>query len=266
MRNDVISTDLLRSTCYEILNEKIRPIHYSRLTDMVVDRLDFRNANTFKIKEDLRERILQYGNNGIAYTGKPYYMAYLKRWVYKDQLTLNTETIEIPLSVTESTKGACEAIFRFKYMKNKYKNGYFSIDTASYKDVEFRVKRLIIEQNVSYYFKERWPKFWMEPSNYNNYKMPASDDFRMKINRRVYNIDVCTPGKNDMTGKVLQKNPAHLHIIVKPYKYNIEIQGFITGKEFKSKYWKTGETKPINQLIFWFNCMEYEIPYNEFKK
>lgn len=267
----IIKQNILRPLCHKILEREISPIHYEKLANLVIkEQGEYNGYDLKKIKEDIREKILIAGLDDSGYTGKPYFLAYKKRWVKRNQAVFNFyEPIRVPMTVSSSTAGACETVFRFKYMLYKPLNKSLTIDEAIDEDpkiIHFRMKRLIIENNVSDYFRNRWPDLWLPPSNKNIYKQHAPDDFRMRIrdDDHIYLFDVCTPNKDNLIGKVYMKKEAHIHVVANDEDDEINIVGFTTGKLFKEKQWVIEELYPIHQLIFWLNCISKKYPYSIF--
>jgi hypothetical protein len=265
---NIIKQNILRPLCHKILEREISPIHYAELANLVIkEQGEYNGYDLSKIKEDIREKILIAGLDDSGYTGKPYFLAYKKRWVKRSQAVFNfSEPITVPITVSGSTAGACETIFRFKYMLYKPTMEYITIDKADSNVITFRVKRSIIEKNVSDYFRNRWPNLWLPPSNEKLYERPAPDDFRIKISDScIYLFDVCTANKDGRIGNVHMKNEAHIHVVANDENDGINIIGFTTGKLFKEKQWVIEELYPIHQLVFWLNCISNKYPYNIFK-
>jgi hypothetical protein len=268
---NIIKQNRLRPLCHKILEREISPIPYKELADLVIkEQGEYNGYDLRKIKEDIREKILIAGLDDTGYTGKPYFLAYKKRWVKRNQAVFNfNEPIKVPMTVSSSTAGACETVFRFKHMLYKPTMEKLTIDEAIDKApnvINFRIKRSIIENNVSDYFKNRWPNLWIPPSNEKIYELPAPDDFRMRIrgDDHIYLFDVCTPDKHNLIGKVNMKKEAHIHVVANDENDGINIIGFTTGKLFKEKQWVIEELYPIHQLIFWLNCVSKNYPYNIF--
>ncbi len=256
----------LRPVCGRILDEEIRPIHYADLTRMAINRVGRNGVDFTKVKEDVREKILMAGLDGCGYIGAPYCYAFKKKWIKGDQAVLNfEEPIPVPVTVSSSTAGACETIYRFKHMIHKPTGTYIPIDEAEPGVVKFRIERAIVEQNVSDYFKQNWPKLWMPPSNDKKYKKPASDDFRIRVKNYIYNFDVFTPGRNGKGGLVKWKRPAHIHVMAEYDDDGVNIRGFTTGQLFSSHQWSPEEIYPFHQLVFWLNCMQDDMPYDKIR-
>lgn len=266
--NGVIRQNDLRPLCDKILEREVRPMHYADLTKEAIKAAGLHNGyNVDKIKEDVREKILVAGLDDSGYVGTPYCLAFKRSWVKRNQAKFNfDEPITVPVTVSSSTAGACETVFRYRYMLQKNTMEFERIDEASEGNVQFRMRRLIIEHNVSDYFKKRWPKLWLPASNNKKYKTSAPDDFRIKVEGSKLNIDVCTPDKEGKVGKVNMKKEAWVHVVAENPQDELNIVGFIPGKMFKGSRWSIGELYPINQLIFYLNCVDAGIPYSIFKK
>lgn len=247
--------------CIQVLNEHLRPLHYAKeLTPMALNALGVMKSDVLfhKEAENVREKLLLAGQYGTFYTGPPLYCAAFRHWFQSDrQLLLAVDHVEIPGNARAGAEGAHEALQRYPYMFLHNKNLHNT-------EVRYRAlaNGLVIEQHVTQWFEEKYPEFYAPPDNHRNWRMPCSHDFKLKIGRKTYLIDVCGPDKNGLYGRRGEKKPTDLHLECRMHNKSVFFEGVIRGENFKERIDPATIFSPIAFLV-WLNCSKYGIKYGQ---
>ena len=259
MEKDIntISMKVLFPVCREILHTEIRPIEVKELTRMAVDKIEPGKENIKSEIEDVREKFVYSKKYNVGYIGKPHCLVFLNDFVKTPQRVINFERINIPILLQSASNGAFEAVKRFEFMIDKRNdNKLWKINEAPDSLIKFRIEKFIIEKTVAMYFQNRWSKYYIEPSNDNDYKHFAKDDFRLKINDKIFTVDVATPNKDGNYGNIKGKHPSDFHILAEKKHNGVDLVGFVAGEYFKNTFFSF-ETLPIKRLVFFLNTLNH---------
>lgn len=264
MANDVVSMINIFPACREILDNALRPIKYTDLVTQALEQLgiplDY--VNFQRQIEDVREKMLIKGMYDSFYIGKPHCYAALNSWFSNGQIDLFNwhKPIVIPGDVSSGVHGAYEAIKRSPTMKKK--NPYANIDLVHWA----RAYGLVIEQHVADWFKTNWPDSVLRPDNYQKWNQWCDHDFKIRIDHRVFNVDVFGPKRDGSYGQPPQKKQTHFHLMCRAIGKDVLWEGIITGAQYRDTPDIVPEIgRPPQHMIVRLNCEKFGIPYDVVK-
>lgn len=226
----VPSLTAVREAAVTLLTEHQRPIYYIELAGMVLTHLEWNFDADLKraVAEDLREKILEAGQQGLGYSGKPHYLAWFKRWLPAGRTLFSDSKIPIPITRDAALMAAIEGMLRFEHILNKKADGK-----------EAHAARIangfIIEKTVSNWFRLNWPGAWQPPQNERRWAEWCDHDFRLSLaaSSRVLKVDVAGPGADGLVGVRYGGKPrAELHIIAEGHHLGVAVIGYETGETF----------------------------------
>jgi hypothetical protein len=243
--------------CEAVLRDELRPLHYAELTMKALEKIGIMAVNDidlYRVKKDVREKLLCARRYGTRYTGAPLCFAYLGHWVQKRQL-FNPDYNDqiIPFSGDSIGKGISEAIRREPHMLTKEANTYSRREAI--------LRGLILQQHVSDWFKDKWPGFWQSPDNEGLYKQACSHDFKLHIGGNIYEVDAMGRHRDGTFGMSDRKHLTDLHLVASISTRGIIFHGFLKGSQMPKIPFMEWETNPACWLIVWLNCELYEYDY-----
>jgi hypothetical protein len=262
---------LIFHACHDVLEELLTPVHYRKLTELALVKLDIniKDVNHSRQIEDVREKLLLSGRLGTFYTGPPKYLAGLKYWFESEQLYLFnmdvTKPVEIIGNVNSGVTGAFESLMRFPFMINK----------STLANSEHRAmgcaRGLVIEKHVSDWFLKNWSKIILPPDNDKKWANPCNHDFKIKIpnSDSVILVDIWGPNVNGEYNKPPMKKATHLHLQcrISPSGKSIVWESVIHGSLYDKKKSIVPEMGiSPRRLIVWLNCLQNDIDYENVKK
>lgn len=261
---DTVSMPTIFQECFHVLQEELRPLHYMELTEKALQRLDLQknDVNWSRQVEDIREKMLEAGQYGTFYIGKPFCLAGLRFWFRRPQLRLfkPTEGIFIAGNVSCGIEGAFETAMRGYFMTKKH---------ASAEDERrFRAmaQGLVIEQHVSHYFKIHFPNFYQKPDNYHQWTKPCDHDFKLKVDNKQYKIDVTGKRLNGFFGNPGRgKKTVDFHLICEVIDDSVRLISVFSGKHYKGTIFPESGGYIPEVLLVWLNCLQAQLPYQQIK-
>ncbi len=147
--------------------------------------------------------------------------------------------MQIPFAENWYRNAIQEQKMRSPYMRTKF------ADSEARR--EGQIRGLVIEHHVSGWFKQNFRRYYLEPDNYKQWTKMCPHDFKLKINGKIYRIDISGPRKNGTFGTYSEKPHygVDYHILAKPlglkswnnvdYRKGFEIIGVIAARDFKQK-------------------------------
>lgn len=240
------------------MDTEMRPLHYADLTALAIDSLGIRRSEIefWRVKEDVREKMLEadWKQRGYLYLGKPDCYALKKSWLPGTQLTLFPDELVVAGSAKAGVQAAFDGLMRSPYMISKTSAPREAIMAG-------RARGLVIESHVRAYFKNRWPQFYHEPDNHNDWTSPCNHDFKLELGGRVFEVDVFGPNvRDEFKNPGGGKRPAHLHIAARLGDDSVSMKGVFTGTLFGSR---DKQIIPFHRamsprrLVFWLNCAKF---------
>lgn len=246
------SMPALFRACVEVLADSLSPWHYADLAAEALRRLGLAaDADTLRrAKEDVREKMLEAGRFGTAYTGPPHYLAVLSRWfpsAQRELLNPATEPIIVRAHAGWAIDGCLEALLRSKHMVTKI------ADTPA--RWEGMARGMILERHVAGWFRDQWPDSWAPPDNAGRWREWCNHDFKLRLYGRAYLVDVMGPLRDGMFGLPAGggKRLVDLHVVARQRGADVAICGFQHGKALAERFGEE-ETIPICRLAVRLNC------------
>lgn len=252
----VVSLTDIRMAVSDVLDRALVPMHYADLTELalIAARIPAAKVDIKRQKEDVREKILQAGQNGMFYVGSPLCMGAKTRWFRLAQrhlLVSVDETIRIPFDLETTMAASEEAQLRFPMMAKKrdwskaachlFANNPRAAltDPATLADlrklIRITTRGLVNEAHVSQWFRSQWPALWIEKTNATDYTRPCSDDFRLMIGGRLRTVDVMGPNSNDdFRNPGGGKRPAYYHVLCRLDADGVVWERAVRGEDFAS--------------------------------
>lgn len=260
---DTLPFPTIFPVCVDILRENLIPTHYVELTKAALLKLGLtpNDVNWQRQIEDVREKLLQAGRYETFYIGDPYCLGGLRWWFETGQLRLlhPTQGITIPGNAQSGVNGAFEALMRFP--EYKIKNPNAPLENRTYTCA----RGLVLQEHISDWFKQKWPKFWLPPENHKQWKTGCSHDFRLNIDGDIIKIDVSGPRLNGTFGN--PGNGKHLtdfHLICEIIGQDVLWRDIRRGTEYQSILFPEAGICP-ERLVVWLNCLKHNIDYKAIK-
>lgn len=252
----------LFDTCERLLWRLLLPTHYSELTRAALSELkhECRRAEEFnKIKEDVREKLLEKGRRGLAYIPKPHCLAIARDWFSTDPHLFNAHPIELPLRPQYFVDACVETVYRGGHMQIKNPRADLI------KVLIARFSGLSIEEHVRSYFRQ-WPDQFKEADNFGKYDQWCDHDFKLRIGGRWYKFDVAGPRYDGLHGDCIGgKKATDYHILASFVNSAVEMRGWITGDAFHEA--RHGEqSEPMYRLVVRLNCDRDGMNYNSIRQ
>jgi hypothetical protein len=249
---------LLFRQCALILEETQRPWHYKALTRMALEALGrFESGRSFeKNAENVREKMLQKGQYGTFYTGRPLCMGGLLHWFQTEQFSIATDLLAVPLKPALCLDAGIEAVLRPMIQKNPY--------ASREKIATVRVRGLALEWHWTAWFQANWPEFFAQPDNFKKYYEPCNHDFKLNIGGRTYTVDVAGPDKNGVHGMRGDKKTADIHLLCRINGEVCEWDGVVRGRYFSRELNAVHIVSPATLLV-WLNCYRHGLDYQKIK-
>ena len=209
--------------CSSILDEQMRPIHYSKLTELVLERCTD-NPSQFNFnrqKEDIREKVLQSRRLGMIYLPKPNSLAIKLSWMPFANTTL-LEPILLPGIVTISARLATEIRTRTRYMKDKNKPGFADPEIPTIDELRHREnwrklrvralwRGLVTENHFREWYKKDWLNFYLDPPNIGRPRDYCHHDFSIiGITSKPITVDIECANEKGQFGTKYKKVKADL--------------------------------------------------------
>jgi hypothetical protein len=248
------------------LYENICPLHYAVAEKelAVLDSYGKKYSDKTNRKEKVRQLFSEHDNNVIVYNG--YF--YLRDWFRGCQRNLiePTNIICPRISFNLAFDAGYELAERKEYLKDWQKNkntGYW------YKN---RRTGYLVEYTVREYFRKEYSEFYIEPSNKNDYRIPAVDDFSLRILDRTIIVDV--KQENEIGLRCIRNPKKNVVYIFARWRDNIQtatIIGMTTGSDVISKNIGLNNIDnnillPVEMLFAILNMARTGIDYWELKE
>jgi len=263
MANDTIPMPQMFTSCYEVLCEKLVPLHYAKITELALSNLGLmrKDVNWHRQIEDVREKMLLAGQYGTFYVSHPLCLGGLRWWFDDVQLRLlkPSDGIIIPGHAARGAKGAFQALMRTEYMRKK--------TTASLESImEGRSRGLVLEAHVAGWFRENWPEFYRSPENEGDWQSPCNHDFKLVIDGQTFEIDVSGPRRDGQFGDPGGgKKKAALHLLCAIDDQNVYWKSIIRGTNFREAVMPDFEGICPERMIVWLNCKREGLDYEAIK-
>jgi hypothetical protein len=244
--------------CADVLADVLVPLHYTELTKRALRRMSvpLSAVNLAKEAENVREKLLQYGQRGTFYTGPPAYAGALRSWFVSDaQLQLVVDHIAVPGSAKAGVDGALEALMRSPYMEIRNPN---LVHTERINRV--RASGLVLERHIAQWFASRYPMLYRDPPNAGNWRQGCAWDFSLAVNGRTFKIDVAGPDEQGAYGSRGRKQHTDLHLICRVSGDECLIEGVVRGAGFQEKI-DPGSIFSPTAFVVWLNCARDGIDY-----
>lgn len=260
-----VSMSVLFPECAKILADTMRPWQYAELTDAALLRLSVvvTGRQLARVREDVREKMLEAGRFGSVYFGNPLCLAALEHWFpSKQKLLCNpvTEILRIPGCAACCEEAIEEALLRSPHMLTKTR-------APLEKVMRGRARGIVVEAHVKQWFRETFPDFFEEPKNYRQYTQWSNHDFRLELPGHSWEVDVMNPrgSETDEYWAPAGKQTADLHIMARRDGSAVVIEGFQPGDKLKENF-GIGETLPLSWLVVRLNCAVVGIDYWSLKR
>lgn len=258
MAIDVLPFPDIFKACYQVLQEKLVPLHYVQLTELALQRLGLSRSdvNWQRQIEDVREKFVEAGRNDTFYTGAPLCLAGLRWWFPINQLRLlrPTEGIIIEGNAQCGADGAFKALMRDPYMKIKSQAQIEWVKMS-------RANGLVIEEHVANWFKAKWPDFYQPPDNEGVWSAWCDHDFKLNIDGKVFKVDVFGQRLNGHYGNPGNgKRRVDLHLACKIVGQNVLWEAIYTSRTFDSLVFAEFGLWP-EMLVVFLNCKKAGIDY-----
>lgn len=254
--------------CKDVLKRELRPIHYVELTQKAlgVMGLTKKDVNWQRQIEDVREKMLRLGQFESFYIGKPYCLGGLRWWFIGEQLRLFNPSsgIIIPGNASDGADGAFESLMRDPYMKAKH------LSPNDPRIARGRASGLVLEKHVAHWFKRNWPELYLPPDNEGKWEQDCPHDFKLRVNGKVFNIDVSGPHqKNGQYGNPgYGKKKVDFHFLCEIIGQDVLWRSVVQGRDYTEYIFPEGETfRNIwpERIAVWLNCYKNGIDYQAIK-
>jgi len=261
--NDVVPMPKLFQACSKVLDDNKRPMHYRGLTLAGLQKLgrSKEGVNWTRQIEDVREKMLEAGQYGTFYLGKPYCLAAKRDWFITDRFFApigQSQRISIDPGLIETV--TFEALMRQPYMqkKNPFANEGRRLAALA--------KGLAIEAPVKQFFREQWPDFYLQPDNEGKWTIPCDHDFWLLVDGYRWKIDVCGPNQYEEYRNPGQgKKSVAFHLLCRRESGYIIWEAVHKGENFQGTVTLENAISPLVFIVF-LNCYKYGVPYDELKQ
>jgi hypothetical protein len=261
MANDTVKMPVFFEACLSVLEEAVVPIHYVRLTELALEKLEVPkdSVNWQRQIEDLREKLADAGRLGCVYTGEPLCLVFLLSWVRREDtphLFNNEKPVVIEANFPASEEACFEALMRQPYMLTK---------TSAPLERRNRglARGMLIEHHVKSYFRTRWLEYYVPPENEGNWRKPCDHDFKLMIGLKLRKVDVAGEHMDGTFGLSAGKRPTTMHVMARRYGNSLVLEGFKPGTQFAEKdqveWW---DSMAIQPLVCYLNCQKAGIDYS----
>jgi hypothetical protein len=256
----VVSMRDLFPACRQVLEEERCPLHYAELTRRALRRLGLHaHGHRFhKLAEDVREKLLLARRRGTFYTGAPFYAGALRHWFVAGQgVLLNADTILIPGNAASGVKGLYEGLMRHEHMLHKNKQASPSTVARG------RARGLVIEHHVADWFAAQWPELFVPPANAGQYEEPCDHDFALRVEGRMYQVDVFGP-RRDGTFANPGKAQVNFHLACRIEDQDVVWEAVVPGSQFNAEILPVLCISPVRMTV-WLNCVQAGLDYESIK-
>lgn len=242
----------LRVAVKSVLREVLYPMDYTQLTNAALQRLAWSGTSKerTKIKEDVREQILEAGMDDLGYARqRGNYLGVIRDWYSTQQTLFTTDRLIVPISIADAEKAFFESVRRKPHMLNKHHKSDFDHFRTIYKGNKLEIA-------IAFWWQQNYSLFYQPPDNVDDDEAPCNHDFKLNFANvgfinRVWEIDVAGSGSSRMFGAVSQKPTATCHIIGKIDETGekAEMLGFVSGEFFKKNRFYPEQSQSIERLI-----------------
>lgn len=253
----------LRESARAVLCERLVPMHYKDLARAAFIRCggSETDPDIRSVAEDLREKVLDVGTQGMCYLHRPYYAGALRDWFTPQMTLLNVERIRVAdYTLSLGVEAATEAILRAPHIRNK--------DGSTPRQHATRIaKGLTLEMAVKDWFRKRWPRFYRGPENENDPTQWCGHDFRLLVPPgREITVDVAGERRDGLFGVRSGGKPtADLHVIVTDEDWAVFMHGIEPGERFRQELFTSQQCQPIDRFSVWLNCLDNGYDYGALK-
>lgn len=242
---------------HDILWRMLRPMHYRDLTKQALEELDYPESELYRAKEDVREKLLEAGQRGLGYFGRPHCLGYAKAWFEKTTPGFFNETHEgivLPVSASAAKDAGKELAMRKDFLRTKHADSERRWEGAS--------RGFVIEKIVSDYFRREFPEQFKGPDNEGKWESYCNHDFKLLVNGIWCEFDVAGPDGEGRFGNVTSKPKCPFHLIAEftDDGWSVILRGWKKGADFCQQKFSSWETLPICRLVVSLNCEKYRIP------
>lgn len=184
---------------------------------------------------------------------------FLQSWLPSSTVDLfASETpIKIPIDYESVVSAGTETAMRLKHMRKD--RDWSSEDRR----VASAVGGFVVEKCVAKWFKDRWGKLYVGPSNEGEWEVPAADDFSLTIGKSLKRFDVTKPVGYQGTFYRLKngKRPADFHLLADAVDQHVLLYGWCSAKEF-GRGLDVSQAQPMSRLCFQLNCERNGVDYD----
>lgn len=266
MAVDTLPFDEIFPVCRKILDQELRPLHYTDLTERGLKQLGLtrQDVNWQRQIEDIREKMLLAGQQDTFYIGKPHCLAGVRWWFESDQLRLFNPTlgIIIPGNATAGANGAFEALMRDPWLKTK-------THAPDERRLRARANGFVLEKHVAHWFQARWPGFYQPPENKGQWEKSCDHDFKLNIKGNVAKVDVTGPRLNGYYGNPGQgKHSTHFHLLCEIVGQDVVWRSVYKGQDYQTYIYPEGQIFGgiwPERMAVWLNCHQDGLDYQAIK-
>jgi hypothetical protein len=247
------------------LDVELRPFHYQEAHDRFVEGAHGQKyRNTTKRAEKLRQMFADSSPAGFVFCDG---------YIYRDYWFRSGQAELLPPFPVWTDEVLCATAFDAGYDAGRRHDHLFDHhgDSDSVYRRTRRRKAALAEFSVRAYFRSRWPDFYREPSNADNFTMPAKDDLSIVTPFFSLVIDVksITEGYDSFT----RRNPEPgIHYLACGWDENLRktaMRGIAPGpgrKLFGLHDLPLNDIAPIQRLIVSLNMAQRGIEYVDVRR
>lgn len=273
MANDTIPLPEISRACYQVLSEKLLPMHYTDLTKLGLGKLGLtdKDVNWQRQIEDVREKMLQASYRDTFYIGQPYCLGGIRWWFETRQLRIfhPTHGVIIPGNASSGRDGAFEALMRDPYLKIKKTDQHPCLNCGQYQRPTWydrvakgRANGFVIERHVADWFKLLWPEFYLPPDNQGNWRQFCQHDFKLRLDNTTYEVDVTGPRQNGTFGNPGQgKGKVTFHLVCEITGQDVLWRSVIPGNKYNHEINPDSDGSYPEKMIVWLNCRKWNVDY-----
>jgi hypothetical protein len=242
-----------------VLDHARTPLHYADLAELALERLGRSRSSVDWPRqiEDVREKLLLARRLGTAYVGAPHCLAVKQAWFGTDQLDLlNADSVLIPVDLLAVVDGVVEAWQREEHMLRKVRG------SSDLRRMRALFKGFVVEAQVKPFFAAMWPNFYEAPDNEGRVTSSCAHDFKLRINGRLFLVDVFSRKLNGSYDPPQYKPRATLHLACDLEQDSVIWRGVAGRDEFVEGIHPVTLRSPL-RMVVWLNSEHAGLPYHE---
>ena len=257
----------LFDACHTVLHNAMCPLRYGILVEKALALLGMdmpHGLERRRVKEDVREKMLEAGQRGSFYVPSPLCYAGLLEWFLGKQRDLfNAQAYDliIPAHASWSVDACTESHMRRPHMLTKVADCYQRWAGLS--------RGMLIQNHISQWFREQWPDQWRPPDNEGKWSSPCDHDFKLLLPAGyggLSKVDAMGPRADGAFGfpQGGGKRPVDIHLAGSMREDHFILHGFIQGHQLCEDF-GPDNTQSICRLVVILNCEKYGIDYETVK-